>query len=80
MFGINPDGEEVDIHELNHGNQLDEPTEHSEDERDMNDAERDLLKQFQDNDAELEGIAKTIITELEKVKNNALVIEQNIDT
>lgn len=45
----------------------------------MDSAERDLLKEFEENDKELEDIAGAIVQALDNVKNTAENIEGTID-
>ena len=50
-----------------------------EEERDLDQAEKDILEAFKENDKELEKIAEVIVEELKKVKMNAENIEAGID-
>lgn len=51
----------------------------NDEERGLDQAERDLLKEFEENDKELEDIAGLIVQALDGVKNTAQNIEGTID-
>ena len=74
LFAINPSGEEVDKRsgQAPAGGP-------EEDEREMDEQERNCLKIFKENDQEIDELALVVVEDLKKVKNNTLNIDANIE-